>query len=528
MIFRGPYPDVSIPEVSLTDFIFKATGLFKNKAALIDGPSGRTLTYGELEHAVRRVAASLAHRGFNKGDVFAIFSTNCLEYAIAFHAVAMLGGIITTLNPLYTADEAAFQLKDARARFLVTAFPFIDKAREAAAETKIEELFVFGETEGATPFATLLEGEGDVPHVELNPKEDLVALPYSSGTTGLAKGVMLTHHNLVANMRQMDGLEYFTRDDILLCVLPLFHIYGLVVVLNMGLHMGATIVTMPRFDLEQFLSAIQKYRVTLSHIVPPIVLKLAKEPIVDNYDLSSLKVIFSGAAPLGPELSKECMQRIKCGIRQGYGMTETSPVTHSSPADTTEVKLGSVGPPAPNTECKLVDPASGSELGANEEGELCVRGPQNMKGYLNNPEATARTIDADGWLHTGDISYADEDGHFFIVDRVKELIKYKGFQVAPAELEAVLLTHPAVADAAVIPCRDDEAGEIPKAFVVLKSEASEDELIDFVADRVARYKKIRMVEFIDQIPKSLSGKILRRVLVEKERAKDQSGAVAQP
>ncbi|HZI49887.1 MAG TPA: 4-coumarate--CoA ligase family protein [Pyrinomonadaceae bacterium] len=520
MIFRGPYPDVSIPEVSLTDFIFNATGRIKDKAALIDGPSGRTLTYGEFEHAVRRVAANLAHRGFKKADVFGIFSTNCLEYAIAFHAVAMLGGIITTLNPLYTADEAAFQLKDARARFLVTAPPFIDKAREAAAETKIEELFVFGETEGATSFATLLEGEDDdIPHVEINPKDDLVALPYSSGTTGLAKGVMLTHHNLVANMRQMDGLDYFQRDDILLCVLPLFHIYGLVVVLNMGLHMGATIVTMPRFDLEQFLSAIQKYRVTLSHIVPPIVLKLAKEPMVDNYDLSSLKMIFSGAAPLGPELSRECMQRIQCGIRQGYGMTETSPVTHSSPADTTKVKAGSVGPPAPNTECKLVDPASGNELGPNEEGEVCVRGPQNMKGYLNNPEATARTVDADGWLHTGDIGYADEDGHFFIVDRVKELIKYKGFQVAPAELEAVLLTHPAVADAAVIPCRDDEAGEIPKAFVVLKSEASEDELIDFVADRVARYKKIRMVEFIDQIPKSLSGKILRRVLVEKERAK---------
>ena len=526
MIFRGPYPEVSIPEVSLTDFIFNATGPIKDKAALIDGPSGRTVTYGEFEHAVRRVAASLAHRGFKKADVFGIFSTNCLEYAIAFHAVAMLGGIITTLNPLYTADEAAFQLKDARARFLVTAPPFIDKAREAAAETKIEELFVFGESEGATSFANLLEGEGDVPYVEINPKKDLVALPYSSGTTGLAKGVMLTHHNLVANMRQMDGLDYFQRDDILLCVLPLFHIYGLVVVLNMGLHMGATIVTMPRFDLEQFLSAIQKYRVTLSHIVPPIVLKLAKEPIVSDYDLSSLKVIFSGAAPLGPELSKECMQRIGCSIRQGYGMTETSPVTHSSPADPTKARLGSVGPPAPNTECKLVDPASGNELGPNEEGEVCVRGPQNMKGYLNNPEATARTIDTDGWLHTGDIGYADEDGHFFIVDRVKELIKYKGFQVAPAELEAVLLTHPAVADAAVIPCRDDEAGEIPKAFVVLKSEASEDELIDFVADRVARYKKIRMVEFIDQIPKSLSGKILRRVLVEKERAKHQSGPLA--
>jgi len=230
-------------------------------------------------------------------------------------------------------------------------------------------------------------------------------------------------------------------------------------------------------------------------------------------------MIFSGAAPLGVELSRECMQRIGCSIRQGYGLTETSPVTHSSPADPAKLKLGSVGPPAPNTECKLVDPATGEELGVSNEGEICVRGPQVMKGYLNNPEATARTIDKDQWLHTGDIGYADEDGHFYIVDRVKELIKYKGFQVPPAELEAVIVTHPAVADAAVIPCRDDESGEIPKAFVVLKGEASADELMEFVAERVAPHKKIRALEFIDQIPKSLSGKILRRVLVERERAK---------
>jgi acyl-CoA synthetase (AMP-forming)/AMP-acid ligase II len=519
MIFCGPYPDVTIPEVSLTDFIFRSTEAIRDKPALIDGPSGRQLTYGQFEDSVRRTAATLAKRGFQKSHVFGIFSTNCPEYAIIFHAVAMLGGINTTLNPLYTASEAAAQLNDSGARFLIASSQFIDKAREAAQHSRIEEVFVFGECEGATPFASLLQSDGAAPPVEIDPREDLVALPYSSGTTGLPKGVMLTHYNLVANLRQMDGLEYFHRDDTLLCVLPLFHIYGLVVVLDMGLHLGATIVTMPRFDLEQFLSLIQQYRVTLSHIVPPIVLKLAKEPIVDRYDLSSLKTIFSGAAPLGADLSRECMQRIGCGIRQGYGMTETSPVTHSSPADPAKMKLGSVGPPAPNTECKLNDPATGGELGPNQEGEVCVRGPQIMKGYLNDPEATARTIDRDNWLHTGDIGYADEDGHFFIVDRVKELIKYKGFQVPPAELEAVILTHPAVADAAVIPCGDEEAGEIPKAYVVLSGETSAHELMNFVAERVAPHKRIRAVEFIDQIPKSLSGKILRRVLIEKERAK---------
>ena len=526
MIFRGPYPDVTIPEVSLTDFIFNSTAPLQNKIALIDGPTGRSLTYAEFEKAVRCVAASLDQRGFKKGDVFGIFSANCPEYAIIFHAVAMLGGISTTINPLYTADEAAFQLKNAGARLLITAPPFIETAIVAARAASVEELFTFGEAKNATPFATLLESDGNVPRVQIDPEKDLVALPYSSGTTGLAKGVMLTHYNLVANMCQMDGLDYFHRNDILLCVLPLFHIYGLVVVLNMGLHLGATIVIMPRFDLEQFLSSIQKYRVTLSHIVPPIVLKLAKDPMIDNYDLSSLKMIFSGAAPLGPDLSRECMQRIRCGIRQGYGMTETSPVTHSSPSDPAKLKLGSVGPAAPNTECKLVDPATGDELGPNQEGEICVRGPQIMKGYLNNPDATARTIDSDNWLHTGDIGYADEDGHFFIVDRVKELIKYKGFQVAPAELEAILLTHPAVADVAVIPCCDDEAGEVPKAFVVAKQETSAQAIMDFVADRVAPHKKIRELEFVEQIPKSLSGKILRRVLIEKERAKETGGAAA--
>jgi len=522
MIFRGPYDDVTIPEVSLTDFILKSNPELKGKRALIDGPTGRSLTYGQLEDAVRRTAASLAEKGFKKGDVFGIFSTNCPEYAVAFHAVAMLGGINTTLNPLYTAEEAAHQLRDAGAKFLVAPPLFIEKARAAAQQSKIEELFVFGEADDATPFGSLLDSDGDVPHVEINPREDLVALPYSSGTTGLPKGVMLTHYNLIANLRQMDGLEYFHQDDTLLCVLPLFHIYGLVVVLNMGLHLGATIVMMPRFDLEQFLGLIQKYRVTLSHIVPPIVLQLAKNPVIEKYDLSSLKIIFSGAAPLGEELSRECIQRIGCSIRQGYGMTETSPVTHSSPADPVKMKHGSVGPPAPNTECKLVDPATGVELGPNQEGELCVRGPQIMKGYLNNPEATARTVDEGRWLHTGDIGYADNEGHFYIVDRVKELIKYKGFQVAPAELEAVLLTHPAIADAAVIPCRDDEAGEVPKAFVVLKGEASAEGIMDFIAARVAPHKKIREVEFIEQIPKSLSGKILRRVLIEKERAQAAS------
>lgn len=519
MIFRGPHQDVTIPEVSLTQFVLQRAEELGEKPALIEGPTGRVITYAGLAQSVRRVAASLAARGFKKGEVFGILSSNVPEYPIVFHGVALLGGIVTPINPLYTEHEIAHQLKDAGARFLIAGEQFIDKARSAAQVANVEELFVFGEAEGATPFASLIENDGEVPIVEINPQEDLVALPYSSGTTGLPKGVMLTQANLVANLCQMDGLDFFTERDTLVAVLPLFHIYGLMVILNLGLHKGATIVTMPRFELEEFLRVVQEHGVTLAHIVPPIVLALSNNPLVDDYDLSRLNTIFCGAAPLSEALTQACMDRLKCKVRQGYGMTETSPVTHSSPADHTQVKFGSVGICAPNTECKIVDMATGEALGPNREGELYVRGPQVMKGYLNRPEATAHTIDADGWLHTGDVGYADNDHHFFIVDRAKELIKYKGFQVAPAELEAVLLTHPAVADAAVIPIPDEEAGEIPKAYVVLKTVADAEEILAFVAARVAPFKKIRLIEFIDKIPKSAAGKILRRVLIQGERSR---------
>jgi acyl-CoA synthetase (AMP-forming)/AMP-acid ligase II len=523
MIIKGPYPDVEIPETALTPFCLRRAEELADKPALIEGPTGRKVSYKQLAEAISIAAYNLKQHGFRKGDVFGILSPNCPEYAIAFHAVATLGGIVTPINPLYTPYEIAHQLKDSGARVLVTVPSCVEKAAAAGEYSHLDELFVFGEAAGATPFESLLVDNGRAEQVEIDPHKDLVALPYSSGTTGLPKGVMLTHHNLVSNLCQMEGLCYFYETDTLICVLPLFHIYGLVVVLNMGLYTGATIVTMPRFELESFLKAVQDYEVSLAHVVPPIVLSLSKNPIVDNYKLSKLKTLFSGAAPLGEELTRACMERLGCNVRQGYGMTETSPVTHSSPAPPQPMKFGSVGVAAPNTECKIVDLESGETLGANQKGEVCVRGPQIMMGYLNNPEATARTIDADGWLHTGDIGYADEDGHFFIVDRAKELIKYKGFQVPPAELEAVLLTHPCVADAAVIPYPDDEAGEVPKGILVLREQIEPEAILEFVAERVAPHKRIRHLEFVDKIPKSPSGKILRRVLVDLEKAKIAAG-----
>lgn len=519
MIFRSPHPDVTIPDIALTPFVLEKLAGLSDKPALIDGPTGRTLTFGQLQNAIRLVAASLAARGFSKGDVLAIYSPNLPEYAIAFHGVSLIGGINTTANPLYTVEELNFQLRDSGAKFLVTVSAFLDKAIEAAKGTGVEEIFTFDPSEGATPLAELFKSDGNPPQVDIDPREDLVALPYSSGTTGLPKGVMLTHRNLVANLVQYDGVQPISSDEVLIGVLPFFHIYGMQVILNSSIRHGQTVVSMPRFDMESFLRLIQDYKVTHGYLVPPIVLGLAKHPAVADYDLSSLTMINSGAAPLGKDVADTCAQRVRCLVKQGYGLTETSPVTHTSINDPARVRAGSSGQLIPNTECRIVDTATGRDLGPNERGELWIRGPQVMKGYLNNPQATAITVDSEGWLHTGDIGYADEDGYFFIVDRVKELIKYKGMQVAPAELEAVLLTHPAVADCAVIPVEDEEAGELPKAYVTLKGEATAEELIRFVASHVAPHKKIRMVEFIDQIPKTPSGKILRRVLIDRERAR---------
>jgi acyl-CoA synthetase (AMP-forming)/AMP-acid ligase II len=518
-IHRSPYPDVDVPDIPLTPFVLSRAQEVSDRPALIDGPSGRVLTYGALAAQTRALAAGLAARGFGKGDVFALYLPNVPEYAVAFHGIISTGGAVTTINPLYSVDELADQLKLSGSRSLLTAAPFLDTAHEAAGRAGVEEVFVLGEGPGATSFASLLDPSGDWPAVSIDPATDLVALPCSSGTTGLCKSVMLTHRNLVANVLQSEAAHPIGGDDRLMGVLPFFHIYGQTVIMNMGLHLGATIVTMPRFDLEQFLGLIQEHRLTFAHLVPPIVLALAKHPLVDRYDLSSLHTVLSGAAPLGADLERACSERIGVAVIQGYGMTEASPVTHVRPLDDT-THPGSIGTTLPSTESRVVRAGGGEDVGAGEDGEIWIRGPQVMTGYLNDPEATARTLDADGWLHTGDIGHVDEDGYFYVVDRLKELIKYKGYQVPPAELEAILVTHPAVADAAVTPHPDEEAGEIPKAFVVLKPDAgaSADELMAFVAERVSPQRRVRMVEFVSEIPKSASGKILRRVLVDRERA----------
>jgi acyl-CoA synthetase (AMP-forming)/AMP-acid ligase II len=510
IVYSSPYADVPIPDVPLHEAVLATAAERGDQPALIDGPSGRTITYRQLVGGVRRAAAGLAARGFGKGDAFAIYLPNVPEYAVAFYAVSMAGGVSTTANPLYTADELANQLNDSRARFLLTAGPLLERARAAAERSGVEEIFVLGEAAGATPFAELLASDGEPPAVDIDAANDLATLPYSSGTTGLPKGVMLTHRNLVANLCQTDQLLEQGSEDRIIAVLPLYHIYGLTVLMCAAVRQGATLVTMPRFDLEEFLRLIQDHSITQAFLVPPIILAMAKHPLVDKYDLSSLETVLSGAAPLDAALEAAAAGRIGTLVTQGWGLTETSPVVTTNLGG--EPRPGSVGRLLPNTRMRVVDPASGADQPVGQTGELLVAGPQVMKGYLGRPEETAAMLDPDGWLHTGDLGYVDGDGYWYVVDRVKELIKYKGLQVAPAELEAVLLTHPAIADAAVVRAPDEEAGEVPKAFVVVRSPLTEAEVMAYVAERVAPFKKVRMVEFVDEIPKAPSGKILRRVL----------------
>ncbi|MFC4945263.1 AMP-binding protein [Pseudonocardia sp. GCM10023141] len=518
MIIRSAYPDVAVPEVALPELLLGDLGTEDaGRLAVIDAASGAGYTFGELAHAVDRVAAALAERGIGRGDVVALFAPNSPDYPVVFHGGLAAGAAVSPVNALYTAHELGHQLRDAAATILFCGPDGLERAMAAVATdgVRVREIVVLGPAApGATPFTELLASTAASPQVRIDPS-DVAALPYSSGTTGLPKGVLLTHRNLVANLLQMDPLGRVEAGSRLIAVLPLFHIYGLTGIMNQGLHRRATVITMPRFDLAGFLSAVATHRIDHLYIAPPIALALATHPLVADYDLSCVDVVMSAAAPLSTELADAVATRLDATVVQGYGLTESSPCTHGIPVDRPDIDRGSIGVPMPGVEARIVDPATGEDAA---RGELWCRGPNIMRGYLNNPAATAAAIDADGFLHTGDIVTIDDAGAFHVVDRLKELIKYKGYQVAPAELEALLLTHPGIADAAVIGVPAVGGEEVPKAFVVLATtrDAGHDleaaEVMAFVAERVAPYKKVREVEFLDRIPKSAAGKILRKEL----------------
>lgn len=450
--------------------------------------------------------------GLQKGDTVAIVLPNSLVYAICFHGAAFAGCVVSPTNPTYTAPELKHQFDLSKSKVVFTIDAFGDKVREAAGSER-RVVLVDG---GDDTFAKLMAAEPLAAQVPVA-ADDIAALPFSSGTTGLSKGVMLTHRNLIANIVQMQGseLDFKPREDSFVAFLPFFHIYGLQVEMNAGLFFGAHVITMPRFDLVQFLDLNVKHGCTWAFVVPPVVLALAKHPIVDKYRAQlKIKILLSGAAPLGEELQTQAEKRLECNVVQGYGLTETSPILHAiKPGDS---KPGSIGFPLASIECRIVD-ENGNDVKQGERGELWARGPNVMKGYLGDEEATKRTVDEQGFLHTGDVAVVDENGYYFIVDRIKELIKHKGFQIAPAELEALLMADSRVADAAVIGVPDAEAGEVVKAFIV-KSDAalSEDDVKNIIVGQVAKFKHIEIVAFVDSIPKSASGKILRRLLREEK------------
>nr|AIY34667.1 4-coumarate:CoA ligase-like protein [Albuca bracteata] len=533
-VFRSRLPDIRLPNhLPLHAYCFeKSLPSIPSSPCLISASTGRTFSYAETHLLSRRTAAFLSSRcGVGRGDVVMVLLQNCPEFVLSFLAASMLGAVTTAANPFCTPSEIAKQASASGAKAVVTQSLYTPKLANLTDGTVVvvttdnspAGCLSFWDEIGAAD-----EGSVDPEGTAVGPDE-AVAMPFSSGTTGLPKGVVLTHGSVVASVaQQVDGdnpnLWLRPGEDVMLCVLPLFHIFSLNSVLLCGLRAGAAVVLMARFEMEGMLGMIERWRVTVAAVVPPLVLALAKNPVVERYDLGSVRVVLSGAAPLGKELEAALQGRLpQAVLGQGYGMTEAGPVISMCPAfakHPTPAKSGSCGTVVRNAELKVMDPETGLSLGRNHPGEICIRGPQIMKGYLNDPAATSATIDVDGWLHTGDIGYVDDDDEVFIVDRVKELIKFKGFQVPPAELEALLLSHPSIADAAVVPQKDEVAGEVPVAFVVPSkdSDLTEEAIKEFISKQVVFYKRLQRVYLTHAIPKSPAGKILRKDLRAKVAA----------
>ncbi|KAF5726661.1 4-coumarate--CoA ligase-like 1 [Tripterygium wilfordii] len=521
-IFRSRFPAVLVPDnVTLPEFVLQGAELYADKVAFVESVTAKAYTYGEVVRDTRRFAKALRSVGLRKGNVVIVVLPNIAEYGIIALGIMSAGGVFSGVNPASHTSEIKKQLEAADAKLVVTNSPNYEKVKGLGLP-----VIVLGEEriETAMNWDELLEA-GDRASTTFIDEEiyqtDLCALPFSSGTTGMSKGVMLTHRNLVANLCSSlfsVGSEMIGQVTTL-GLIPFFHIYGIVGICCATLKNKGKVVILSRFELRTFLNALITQEVTFAPIVPPIILALVKNPIVEEFDLSKLKLraVMTAAAPLAPELLKSFENKFPgVQVQEAYGLTEHSCITltHGGHGN---AKKNSVGFILPNLEIKFIDPDTGLSLPKNSPGEVCVRSQCVMQGYYNNKEETAQTIDSEGWLHTGDIGYIDDDGDVYIVDRIKELIKYKGFQVAPAELEAILLTLPSVQDAAVVPLADEEAGEVPAAYVVMNKEAqeSEEDIIEFVASNVAHYKKVRVVQFVDSIPKSPSGKIMRRVLKEK-------------
>ncbi|MGQ9571905.1 MAG: AMP-binding protein [Dehalococcoidia bacterium] len=519
MVITSPWPSQApYPKRHLSECLQEHAEQQPDKTALI-GPDERFYSFGEVWDASRRLARLLQEEAnLSKGEVVAIFAVNSPEYVVAVHGILLAGGVVTPVNPLFKERELVSQLSDSGAVALFgmrALLPLVDMVKG--------ELPALRRTYAAADIWDMVaETSGYAEPVAIDPDKDLAALPYSAGTTGLPKGVMLTHSNLCSNVRQILAAGLTTPGAVSLDFLPFHQTYGLIRVMSVGLANASAQVIIPHFDAHLVLYLIHKYSVTDLSVVPTALrslMDLAEQG--KKYDTSSLRFIVSGAAPLAARTAEAAQRLFMCPVVQAYGLTESTAITNETPLS--RPKLESVGPPLSDTEERIVSTETGGELAAGEVGELLVRGPQVMQGYWNQPEATVEALTADGWLRTGDICRFDEDGYLYMLDRKKDTITYKGYQVAPAELEAVIRQHPSVMDAAVIPKADVVAGEIPKAFVVARpgQRPTTRDIIQFVEERVAPYKQVREVEFVWEIPKSPAGEILRRVLIERERAKSQ-------
>ena len=507
------------------DVVFESCRQNGGKTALIDTSCNRRFTFAEYGSLVESLARGLISAGLAPGEVVAIFLPNSWEFAITYHAATLAGGIPTLLNPSYREREIRYQLDNSGAAFLITDSPLLENVKLTGLPG-LRRVFTTRsfttqvQSACCEDFASLLRPmSAKFPNAIQNSQETIAALPYSSGTTGLPKGVMLSHYNLVANVYQVLGpnAARLTPDDVMLCFLPLYHIYGLTVALTLSLALGSTLVLMPRFDVQKLCALLIQEGVTMMPMVPPAINALCQAAEAGIFPRNHrLRWIKSGAAPLAPELARRLADLTGIIVNQGYGMTEASPVTHVGYTSPPEMnRPASIGQPLALTDCRIVD-LDGNEAAPGEAGELVMRGPQIMLGYWRDPQATAAVLH-DGWYFSGDIVRCDADGFYYVLDRSKEMIKYKGFPVAPAEVESLLLEHPAVRDCGVVAKPDLDAGEIPCAFVVLResfmpSDALAKELCDFVADRLSRHKQPREVHFVDVVPRTPSGKILRREL----------------
>ncbi len=505
--------------LNVHDIVLRSCVEFSGKTALVDASCGRRISFGEYGTLVESLARGLVSAGLRPGEIIAILLPNSWEFAVTYHAATLAGAVPTLLNPSYREREIRYQLENSGATFLITDAPLLDNVNLSG--LPLRRVYTT-RTRGTSceDFSGLLRfNSATLPQSANDPQKLLAALPYSSGTTGMPKGVMLSHYNLVANVYQVLGpnAASLIASDVMLCFLPLYHIYGLTVALTLSLTLGSTLVLMPRFDIVKLCSLITQEGVTMMPVVPPAINAMCQSAEEGTFPKEHrIRWIKSGAAPLAPELARRLTELTGIAVNQGYGMTEASPVTHVGFCEPPEMnRPASIGRPLAMTECRILD-AEGNEVLPGESGELVMRGPQFMVGYWKEPEATAAVL-RDGWYFSGDIVRRDDEGFFYVLDRSKEMIKYKGFPVAPAEVEAVLLEHPAVRDCGVVAKPDVAAGEIPCAFIVLRdnyagSPALDQELRNFVAERLSRHKQPREIHFVNQVPRTPSGKILRREL----------------